>query len=91
MSLAFRIGYMAKYAVQAIFLIWGLSLFVTFLYAGYKVKILLKTLPTNLLVRDNSSANQKGRWVIVRIERSGDSILLFCRALLIASACTYCL
>ncbi|XP_016842510.1 uncharacterized protein LOC100680409 isoform X2 [Nasonia vitripennis] len=59
-SLAFHVSYIATYVVQDVFLLWGIVLYVTFLYAGYKVKALLRTLPSNLLTRDNSGANQKG-------------------------------
>ena len=69
-TLAFQVSYigkyLGKYIVQMVFLLWGLILFSIFLYAGYKVKILLKTLPSNLLARDTMGANQKGRfiWII---------------------------
>ncbi|XP_058799061.1 uncharacterized protein LOC131668699 isoform X4 [Phymastichus coffea] len=69
-TLAFHVSYMSKYVVQMVFLIWALMLYVSFLYAGYKVKALLDTLPSNLLAREGSGANQKGRWVLVRIERT---------------------
>lgn len=72
-SLAFHVSYIATYVVQDVFLLWGLILYVTFLYAGYKVKALLRTLPPNLLTRDNSASNQKGRWICIHIERSGNN------------------
>ncbi|XP_058799059.1 uncharacterized protein LOC131668699 isoform X2 [Phymastichus coffea] len=59
-TLAFHVSYMSKYVVQMVFLIWALMLYVSFLYAGYKVKALLDTLPSNLLAREGSGANQKG-------------------------------
>ncbi|XP_014227187.1 uncharacterized protein LOC106652634 isoform X2 [Trichogramma pretiosum] len=59
-TLALNMSYVGKYMVQAVFLVWGLILYLSFLYAGYKVKSLLKTLPSNLLARDTLGSNQKG-------------------------------
>lgn len=74
-TLALHLSELLKHAVQMLFLVWALMLYVSFLYAGCKVKALLNTLPSNLLAREGFGANQKGRWVLVRIERTGDSEL----------------
>ncbi|XP_066597252.1 uncharacterized protein [Prorops nasuta] len=59
-TLAFHNLYIVKYVVQTIFLIWSIFLYLTFLHAGYKVMHLLRTIPSTMLTRDNSTANQKG-------------------------------
>ncbi|KAG7214106.1 hypothetical protein KM043_001464 [Ampulex compressa] len=52
--------YMAKYVVQTVFLVWSISLYLTFLHAGYKAMHLLRTIPNSMLTRDNSNSHQKG-------------------------------
>lgn len=52
--------YMAKYVVQAIFLVWSILLYLAFLHAAYKVDHLLRTMPSSMLTRDNSNVHQKG-------------------------------
>ncbi|KAL6257371.1 hypothetical protein P5V15_010944 [Pogonomyrmex californicus] len=52
--------YMAKYMVQAAFLIWSILLYLAFLHAAYKIDHLLRTMPSSMLTRDNSNAHQKG-------------------------------
>lgn len=52
--------YMAKYMVQAAFLVWSVLLYLAFLHAAYKVDHLLRTMPSSMLTRDNSNAHQKG-------------------------------
>ncbi|XP_076662986.1 uncharacterized protein LOC143366094 isoform X2 [Andrena cerasifolii] len=52
--------YMVKYVVQTVFLIWSILLYLTFLHAGYKVMHLLQTVPSSMLMRDNSNTHQKG-------------------------------
>lgn len=52
--------YMAKYVVQAAFLVWSVFLYLAFLHAAYKVDHLLRTMPSSMLTRDNSNAHQKG-------------------------------
>ncbi|XP_072758120.1 uncharacterized protein [Anoplolepis gracilipes] len=52
--------YMAKYVVQAAFLVWSIFLYLAFLHAAYKVDHLLRTMPSSMLTRDNSNAHQKG-------------------------------
>lgn len=71
-TLAFHLNLTAKYIVQAVFLVWGCLLYVSFLWAGCKAKALLNSVPSNLLARDISAANQKGRWVLIQIVRSGN-------------------
>lgn len=51
---------MAKYVVQAIFLVWSILLYLAFLHAAYKVDHLLRTMPSSMLTRDNSNVHQKG-------------------------------
>jgi len=51
---------MAKYMVQAAFLVWSVLLYLAFLHAAYKVDHLLQTMPSSMLTRDNSNAHQKG-------------------------------
>ncbi|XP_058799062.1 uncharacterized protein LOC131668699 isoform X5 [Phymastichus coffea] len=71
-TLAFHVSYMSKYVVQMVFLIWALMLYVSFLYAGYKVKALLDTLPSNLLAREGSGANQKDQQQQSQQQRQGN-------------------
>ncbi|XP_050452657.1 uncharacterized protein LOC126852192 isoform X2 [Cataglyphis hispanica] len=52
--------YMAKYVVQAAFLVWSIFLYLAFLHAAYKVDHLLRTMPSSMLTRDNINAHQKG-------------------------------
>ncbi|EZA60845.1 hypothetical protein X777_13047 [Ooceraea biroi] len=52
--------YMARYVVQAIFLVWSILLYLAFLHAAYKVDHLLRTMPSSMLTRDNSNVHQKG-------------------------------
>ncbi|XP_071632419.1 uncharacterized protein [Temnothorax longispinosus] len=52
--------YMAKYMVQAAFLVWSILLYLAFLHAAHKVDHLLQTMPSSMLTRDNSNAHQKG-------------------------------
>lgn len=52
--------YMAKYMVQAAFLVWSVLLYLAFLHAAYKVDHLLRTMPSSMLTRDNSNAHHKG-------------------------------
>ncbi|EFN73827.1 hypothetical protein EAG_06469 [Camponotus floridanus] len=52
--------YMAKYVVQAAFLVSSVFLYLAFLHAAYKVDHLLRTMPNSMLTRDNSNAHQKG-------------------------------
>lgn len=52
--------YIAKYVVQTVFLIWSFLLYLTFLYAGYKIIHLLQSVPSSMLMRDNSNTHQKG-------------------------------
>jgi len=56
--------YMAKYMVQAAFLVWSVLLYLAFLHAAYKVDHLLQTMPSSMLTRDNSNAHQKG-WLSI--------------------------
>lgn len=51
---------MAKYVVQAAFLVWSIFLYLAFLHAAYKVDHLLRTMPSSMLTRDNINAHQKG-------------------------------
>lgn len=53
--------YMAKYIVQAAFLVWSIFLYLAFLHAAYKIDHLLRTMPSSMLTRDNSNAHQKGQ------------------------------
>ncbi|XP_057341939.1 uncharacterized protein LOC130678625 [Microplitis mediator] len=59
-ALAFHNHYITKYVVQTLFLIWSIILYLTFLHAGYKAMDIVRTLPSNALIRDNSLGNQKG-------------------------------
>lgn len=52
--------YMAKYVVQAAFLVSSVFLYLAFLHAAYKVDHLLRTMPSSMLTRDSSTAHQKG-------------------------------
>ncbi|XP_076482479.1 uncharacterized protein LOC117160390 isoform X1 [Bombus vancouverensis nearcticus] len=52
--------YIAKYVVQTVFLIWSILLYLTFLHAGYKIIHLLQSVPSSMLMRDNSNTHQKG-------------------------------
>ncbi|XP_053994596.1 uncharacterized protein LOC128884926 isoform X1 [Hylaeus volcanicus] len=52
--------YMVKYVVQTVFLVWSILLYSTFLHAGYKIIHLLQTVPSSMLMRDNSNTHQKG-------------------------------
>ncbi|XP_046146064.1 uncharacterized protein LOC114875792 isoform X1 [Osmia bicornis bicornis] len=51
---------MVKYVVQTLFLIWSILLYLIFLYAGYKIIHLLQTVPSSMLMRDNSNIHHKG-------------------------------
>ncbi|KAK0176717.1 hypothetical protein PV328_000828 [Microctonus aethiopoides] len=59
-ALAFHNHFIFKYVVQIIFLAWSIFLYLIFLHAGYKIMNLLRTLPNNVLMRDNSLTNHKG-------------------------------
>ncbi|XP_074097039.1 uncharacterized protein LOC141526133 [Cotesia typhae] len=59
-ALAFHNHYVTKYVVQTLFLIWSIILYLTFLHAGYKAMDIVRTLPSNALIRDTSLGNQKG-------------------------------
>lgn len=61
-AIAFHIHYTAKYVVQTIFLVWSILLYVSFLYAGYKIMELLRSMPNSMLTHDSSIAHQKGRF-----------------------------
>ncbi|XP_076618717.1 uncharacterized protein LOC143340526 isoform X3 [Colletes latitarsis] len=52
--------YMIKYVVQTVFLVWSILLYSIFLRAGYKIINLLQTVPSSMLMRDNSNTHQKG-------------------------------
>ncbi|XP_012154181.2 uncharacterized protein LOC100883163 isoform X1 [Megachile rotundata] len=52
--------YMVKYVVQTVFLIWSILLYLIFLHAGYKIFHLLRTVPSSMLMRDNSNMHHKG-------------------------------
>ncbi|XP_076224173.1 uncharacterized protein LOC116424682 isoform X3 [Nomia melanderi] len=52
--------YVVIYVVQSVFLIWSILLYLTFLHAGYKILQWLETVPSSMLVRDNSNNHQKG-------------------------------
>ncbi|EFN77338.1 uncharacterized protein LOC105189677 [Harpegnathos saltator] len=52
--------YLAKYVLQTIFLMCNVLIYLTFLHAGYKINHLLRTMPSSMLTRDNSTAHQKG-------------------------------
>lgn len=67
-ALAFHNHFIAKYVVQTVFLGWSTLLYLTFLHAGYKVMDLLRTMPNNMLTRENSSTNQKGTTSIILSE-----------------------
>ncbi|XP_076235394.1 uncharacterized protein LOC143179861 isoform X2 [Calliopsis andreniformis] len=58
--LTFHNCYMVKYVVQTVFLIWSILLYLTFLHARYKIMHLLQTVPSSMLLRDNSNMHQKG-------------------------------
>ncbi|XP_068084393.1 uncharacterized protein [Anabrus simplex] len=49
-----------KYAVQTVFLFWGIFLCCTFLYGGYRVMTLLRNMPGSLLQREPLDRNTKG-------------------------------
>ncbi|XP_076278849.1 uncharacterized protein LOC143208349 isoform X2 [Lasioglossum baleicum] len=49
-----------NYMVQSVFLVWSILLYLSFLRAGYKIICLLKTVPSSMLMRDNSNSHQKG-------------------------------
>ncbi|XP_039280497.1 uncharacterized protein LOC111046665 [Nilaparvata lugens] len=49
-----------KYITQTIFLLWGSTLCCTFIYAGYRVRILINNMPSSLLQRDFGDTNCKG-------------------------------
>ncbi|XP_020293300.1 uncharacterized protein LOC109859437 isoform X2 [Pseudomyrmex gracilis] len=52
--------YLVKYVIQVIFLLWSGFLYFAFLHAAYKVDHLLRTMPSNMLTRDNPNTHQKG-------------------------------
>ncbi|XP_076643479.1 uncharacterized protein LOC143353786 [Halictus rubicundus] len=52
--------YIVYYMVQCVFLVWSILLYLSFLRAGYKIICLLKTVPSSMLMRDNSHGHQKG-------------------------------
>lgn len=59
----YMVKYVVKYVVQTVFLIWSILLYLMFLHAGYKITHLLQTVPSSMLMRDNSNIYQKGLFV----------------------------
>ncbi|GLH13548.1 Uncharacterized protein GBIM_18095 [Gryllus bimaculatus] len=50
-----------KYAVQTIFLCWGVFICCMFLYGGYRVMALLRNMPGSLLSREPPDRTRKGK------------------------------